>query len=162
MMRATTRPPTRKRTPRRNRTMRRDRETLRTGVLRSLQTREALEEAAGATALQQLRAHGAQSLNRIKEEDRLAMKQLGGNLKNSEGDDMGDVNIGDHFHPAQPNALNQLIGKALVAAAIAIPAAVVAWKALDHKPSPVIQQPNAAPTLEDTDTVTELRIYRND
>lgn len=133
--------------------------TLREGVVNNLDRKAKLEQATGATALQQLRAHADLAHKRIAAEDAVAIKALGGTLDSAEADPLGDVNIGDHYHSNEPSPFSQMAGKALLAASVAGPLAAVAWKYLDRPPA---VEPPAAATAVDTDTVTELKIFRGD
>lgn len=101
-----------------------------------------------------------QERKRVLTEDRLALKALGGEMPQGGADDMvGDVDLGNNSYyvmqpPSGPSQFGKLAGAALVAASLAVPTAAVAWKYMDRPAAP-------AATI-DTDSITELRIYRDD
>ena len=129
---------------------------------RQIFDRGGLETALAASTLQHIRAGQDQERKRLAAEDELGIKALGGKIPqpttpdSQAGRDMvGGVDLGGNSHTyniQQPaTSFGRLAGAALLAGAIGLPLSGVAWKYLDRPPAPV---------FEDTDTNSELVIFR--
>ena len=116
--------------------------------------RARLETALQASTLQHIREGQSQEQKRIRAEDKIGMRLLGGDIPQSKGDDMGDVDLGGNtYNVQQPvSSFGQLAGMALLALAIGGPLSAIVWKWLD----------TPATTFTDTDTTTDLVIFRPD
>ena len=108
----------------------------------------------GATALQQHRKASALESKRVQALDEIGIRAQGGTMP--KGDEkMGDIFMVDGDMAAPQSPFAKLAGTALLAAVLGTPPTILMWEYLHREPAP-------ATAVTDTDTRTELRIFRDE